>query len=112
MSLFSKKDFHDWVNTTFGQVTICTLCLIFAHEISKLLVKDNNSNSKPYLKDYKLINEKYNNFLTEECPYITNIKERINVTLTILSQMNIIESLITNDVHDINSFNWLKYIRK
>ena len=111
LSNFSKKDFHDWVNTTFGQVTICTLCLIFAHEISKLLVQDNNSNSKPYLKDYKLINEKYNNFLTEECPYITNIKERINVTLTILSQMNIIESLITNDVHDINSFNWLKYIR-
>ena len=112
LSNFSKKDFHDWVNSTFSQVTICTLCLIFTHEISKLLVQENNNNnSKSYLKDYKLINEKYNNFLQEECPIINNIKERINVTLTILSQMNIIESLIANDVHDINSFNWLKYIR-
>ena len=111
LSQFSKKDFHDWVNTTFSQITICTLCLIFTHEISKLLVQDNNTTTKPYLKDYKLINEKYNNFLQEECAYINNIKDRINVTLTIISQMNIIESLIENDVHDINSFNWLKYIR-
>ena len=111
LNLFSKKDFHDWVNSTFSQITICTLCLIFTHEISKLLVQDNNNNSKMYLKDYKLINEKYNNFLHDECVYINNIKDRINVTLTIISQMNIIESLISNDVHDINSFNWLKYIR-
>jgi hypothetical protein len=63
------------------------------------------------MKDYKLITEKYNNFLQEECTYINNIRDRINVTLTILAQINIIESLIENDVHDINSFNWLKYIR-
>ena len=111
LNLFSKKDFHDWVNSTFSQITICTLCLIFTHEISKLLVQDNNNNSKMFLKDYKLINEKYNNFLHDECVYINNIKDRINVTLTIISQMNIIESLISNDIHDINSFNWLKYIR-
>ena len=111
MKIFSRKDFHEWVNSTFSQITICTLYLIFTHEISKLLVQENNRNSKLYLKDYKLINEKYNNFLKEECPYIKNIKERINVTLTIISQMNMIEALIANDVHDINSFNWLKYIR-
>ena len=111
LSLFSKKDFHDWVNSTFGQITICTLCLIFTHEISKLLVQESNNNSKLYMKDYKLITEKYNNFLQEECTYINNIRDRINVTLTILAQINIIESLIENDVHDINSFNWLKYIR-
>ena len=112
LSLFSKKDFHDWVNSTFSQITICTLCLIFTHEISKLLVQDNNnSKTKVYLKDYKLILEKYTNFLQEECSYINNIKDRINVTLTIISQMSIIESLIANDINDINSFNWLKYIR-
>ena len=112
LSLFSKKDFHDWVNSTFSQITICTLCLIFTHEISKLLVQENNnSKTKVYIKDYKLILEKYTNFLQEECSYINNIKDRINVTLTIISQMSIIESLIANDIHDINSFNWLKYIR-
>ena len=112
LNLFSKKDFHDWVNSTFSQITICTLCLIFTHEISKILIhEDNNSKSKLYLKDYKLIIEKYTTFLKEECSHINNIKDRINVTLTIISQMNIIESLIANDIHDINSFNWLKYIR-
>ena len=112
LSLFSKKDFHEWVNSTFSQITICTLSLIFTHEISKLLVQDNNDDkAKPYLKDYKLINEKYNNFLQEECAFINKIRDRINVTLTIISQMNIIEALIKDDVHDINSFNWLKYIR-
>ena len=111
LSLFSKKEFHDWVNCTFNQIAICTLCLIFTHEISKLLVSEENSKSKIYIRDYKLINEKYKNFLSEECNYINNIKDRINVTLTIISQMNIVESLMKNDVHDINSFNWLKYIR-
>ena len=110
LSLFSKKEFHEWVNSTFNQVTICTLCLIFTHEISKLLVSTNNK-GKMYIKDYKSIKEKYNNFLTEECDYINSLKDRINITLTIISQMNIIESLIKNDVNDINSFNWLKYIR-
>ena len=110
LSLFSKKEFHEWVNSTFNQVTICTLCLIFTHEISKLLVSSNNK-GKMYIKDYKSIKEKYNNFLTEECDYINSLKDRINITLTIISQMNIIESLIKNDVNDINSFNWLKYIR-
>ena len=111
LSLFSKKDFHEWVNSTFSQITICTLCLIFTHEISKLLVSDNKNKGKVFIKDYKLINEKYNNFLTDECIHINNMKERINVILTIISQMNIIDSLIKNDVQDINSFNWLKYIR-
>ena len=111
LSLFSKKEFHDWVNCTFNQITLCTLCLIFTHEISKLLVSEENTKNKAYIKDYKLINEKYKNFLSDECSYINNIKDRINVTLTIISQMNIIDSLIKNDVHDINSFNWLKYIR-
>ena len=110
LSLFSKKDFHEWVNSTFNQITICTLSLIFTHEISKLLVSGNNK-GKMHVKDYKLIIEKYNNFLTQDCNYINNLKDRINVSLTILSQMNIIESLIKNDVYDINSFNWLKYIR-
>ena len=110
LNMFSKKDFHDWVNSTFNQVTICTLCLIFTHEISKLLISENN-NGKMLTKDYKLINERYNNFLTDECTYINCLKNRINVILTIISQMNIIETLIKNDVHDINSFNWLKYIR-
>ena len=94
LSQFSRKDFHEWVNSTFSQITICTLYLIFTHEISKLLVQDNNKNSKMYLKDYKLINEKYNNFLKEECAYIKNTKERINVTLTIISQMNMMMFMI------------------
>ena len=110
LNMFSKKDFHDWVNSTFNQITICTLCLIFTHEISKLLISENN-NGKMLTKDYKLINERYNNFLTDECNFINCLKNRINVILTIISQMNIIETLIKNDVHDINSFNWLKYIR-
>ena len=109
LNLFSKKEFHQWVNSTYSQITICTLCLIFTHEISKLLVSENKG--KMYIKDYQLINEKYNNFLNEECYNINNLKDRINVMLTIISQMNIIDSLIKNDVHDINSFNWLKYIR-
>ena len=111
LSLFSKKEFHEWVNCTFNQITLCTLCLIFTHEISKLLVSEDNSKNKLYIKDYKLINEKYYNFLSDDCKYINNIKDKINVTLTIISQMNIIDSLIKNDVHDINSFDWLKYIR-
>ena len=109
LNLFSKKEFHHWVNSTYSQITICTLCLIFTHEISKLLVSENKG--KSYIKDYKLINEKYNNFLRDECSYINNVRDRINVILTIISQMNIIDSLIKNDVHDINSFDWLKYIR-
>ena len=112
LNLFSKKDFHDWVNSTFNQIILCTLCLIFTHEISKILISvTENKKAKTYIKDYKLINEKFTNFLSEECEYINNIKDRINVTLTLISQMNIIDSLIKNDVHDINSFNWLKYIR-
>ena len=112
LNLFSKKEFHDWVNSTFNQITLCTLCLIFTHEISKILISvTENKKGKPYIKDYKLIYEKYTNFLSEECDYINNIKDKINITLTLISQMNIIDSLIKNDVHDINSFNWLKYIR-
>ena len=116
LNLFPQKEFHDWVNCTFNQITICTLCLIFTHEISKLLISDNktggkNSKEKIFIKDYKLINEKYNHFLTKECNSINNIKDRINTILTIISQMNIVDDLIKNDVHDINSFNWLKYIR-
>ena len=112
LNLFSKKDFHDWVNSTFNQITLCTLCLIFTHEISKILISvSENKKGKAYIKDYKMINEKYTNFLSEECDYINNVKDRINITLTLISQMNIIDSLLKNDVHDINSFNWLKYIR-
>ena len=111
LSLFSKKEFHEWANSTFNQITICTLCLIFTHEISKLLVSDNKNKNKLIMKDYKLINEKYNNFVSDECILINNIKNRINVVLTLISQMNIVESLMKNDVQDINSFNWLKYIR-
>jgi hypothetical protein len=111
LSLFSKKEFHEWANSTFNQIAICTLCLIFTHEISKMLVSDNKNKSKMIIKDYKLINEKYNNFVGDECPLINNIKNRINIVLTLISQMNIIDSLIKNDVQDINSFNWLKYIR-
>ena len=60
LSSFSRKDFHEWVNSTFSQITICTLYLIFTHEISKLLVQENNRNSKLYLKDYKKCNSYYN----------------------------------------------------
>ena len=107
---FSKKNFHTWVNTTFSQIAICTLCLIFTNEISNLLA-DETSKEKIPLKEYNLINQKYNQWLTEECSSITEYINRSNIILTIISHMNIINSLIKNNVYDINSFNWLKYIR-
>ncbi len=107
---FSKKNFHTWVNTTFSQIAICTLCLIFTNEISNLLA-DETSKEKIPLKEYNLINQKYNQWLTEECSSITEFINRSNIILTIISHMNIISSLIKNNVYDINSFNWLKYIR-
>ena len=110
LSTFSKKDFHTWVNTTFNQISICTLCLIFTNEISNLLADDTYKEKMP-LKEYNLINQKYNQWLTEECCQITDTINRVNIILTIISQMNIIDSLIKNNVYDINSFNWLKYIR-
>ena len=110
LSTFSKKNFHTWVNTTFNQIAICTLCLIFTNEISNLLADDNYKEKMP-LKEYNLINQKYNQWLTEECSFITDSINRANIILTIISQMNIIDSLIKNNVYDINSFNWLKYIR-
>ena len=110
LSTFSKKNFHTWVNTTFNQIAICTLCLIFTNEISNLLADDNYKEKMP-LKEYNLINQKYNQWLTEECSSITDSINRANIILTIISQMNIIDSLIKNNVYDINSFNWLKYIR-
>ena len=110
LSTFSKKNFHTWVNTTFNQISICTLCLIFTNEISNLLADDNYKEKMP-LKEYNLINQKYNQWLTEECSLITDSINRANIILTIISQMNIIDSLIKNNVYDINSFNWLKYIR-
>ena len=110
LSTFSKKNFHTWVNTTFSQIAICTLCLIFTNEISNLLADDTYKEKMP-LKEYNLINQKYNQWLTEECSLITDSINRANIILTIISQMNIIDSLIKNNVYDINSFNWLKYIR-
>ena len=110
LSTFSKKNFHTWVNTTFNQIAICTLCLIFTNEISNLLADDNYKEKMP-LKEYNLINQKYNQWLTEECSLISDTINRANIILTIISQMNIIEALIKNNVYDINSFNWLKYIR-
>ena len=110
LSTFSKKNFHTWVNTTFNQIAICTLCLIFTNEISNLLADDKFKEKMP-LKEYNLINQKYNQWLTEECSSITDSINRSNILLTIISQMNIIDSLIKNNVYDINSFNWLKYIR-
>ena len=110
LSTFSKKDFHTWVNSTFNQISICTLCLIFTNEISNLLADDTYKEKMP-LKEYNLINLKYNQWLIEECCQITDAINRANIILTIISQMNIIHSLIKNNVYDINSFNWLKYIR-
>ena len=107
---FSKKNFHTWVNTTFSQISICTLCLIFTNEISNLLADENYKEKMP-LKEYNLINQKYNQWLTEECCNISNNINRANIILTIISHMNILNSLIKNNVYDINSFNWLKYIR-
>ena len=107
---FSKKNFHTWVNTTFSQIAICTLCLIFTNEISNLLA-DETSKEKIPLKEYNLINQKYNQWLTEECLLVSDNINRTNIILTIISHMNIINSLIKNNVYDINSFNWLKYIR-
>ena len=110
LSSFSKKNFHTWVNTTFNQIAICTLCLIFTNEISNLLADDTNKDKVP-LKEFNLINQKYNQWLSEECSLINDYINRSNIILTIISQMNIIDSLIKNNVSDINSFNWLKYIR-
>ena len=107
---FSKKNFHTWVNTTFSQIAICTLCLIFTNEISNLLADDNSKEKIP-LKEYNLINQKYNQWLIEECSLVSDNINRANIILTIISHMNIINSLIKNNVYDINSFNWLKYIR-
>ena len=107
---FSKKNFHTWVNTTFSQIAICTLCLIFTNEISNLLADDNSKEKIP-LKEYNLINQKYNQWLTEECSLVSDNINRANIILTIISHMNIINSLIKNNVYDINSFNWLNYIR-
>ena len=107
---FSKKNFHTWINTTFPQIAICTLCLIFTNEISNLLA-DETSKEKIPLKEYNLINQKYNQWLTEECNLVSDNINRTNIILTIISHMNIINALIKNNVFDINSFNWLKYIR-
>ena len=107
---FSKKNFHTWVNTTFSQIAICTLCLIFTNEISNLLADETYKEKIP-LKEYNLINQKYNQWLTEECSLVNDNVKHANIILTIISHMNIINSLIKNNVYDINSFNWLKYIR-
>ena len=98
------------MNTTFSQIAICTLCLIFTNEISNLLADDNSKEKIP-LKEYNLINQKYNQWLIEECSSVSDNINRANIILTIISHMNIINSLIKNNVYDINSFNWLKYIR-
>ena len=110
LSIFPKINFRTWVNTTFNQITICALCLIFTNEISNLLEDDDYKEKMP-LKLYNLIEQRYNQWLAEECSSITHPINRGNIILTIISHMNIIDSLIKNNVVDISSFNWLKYIR-
>ena len=110
LNSFSKNKFHDWVNMSINQIIICTLSLIFTNEVTNLLTRLNTKNKIP-LKEYKLINQKYTQWLKEECSHITNIINKTNVILTMLSQMSIVDSLIKNDVGDVTSFNWLKYIR-
>ena len=124
LNTFSKKSFHSWINNNFSQISICTLNMIFTNEISNLLseidnTKNNNNNNnsnnnnkvKFPLKEFNLIINKYNQWLSEEIYKINNNIIRVNIAITILVQINIIENLIKNEVNDINSFNWLKYIR-
>ena len=108
LSNFTKKSFHNWINSTYSQISICTLCLIFTNEISNLL---SEQHKKTPLREFNLINQKYNQWLKEESNQINGNIIKINIILTLLSQLNIIEFLIKNEISDINSFNWLKFIR-
>ena len=71
LSIFPKINFRTWVNTTFNQITICALCLIFTNEISNLLEDDDYKEKMP-LKLYNLIEQRYNQWLAEECSSITH----------------------------------------
>ena len=71
LSVFPKINFRTWVNTTFNQITICALCLIFTNEISNLLEDDDYKEKMP-LKLYNLIEQRYNQWLAEECSSITH----------------------------------------
>ena len=108
LSNFSKKSFHNWINSTFSQISICTLCLIFTNEISNLL---SEQNKKAPLREFNLISQKYQQWIKDESNQINGNIIKVNIILTLLSQLNIIEFLIKNDISDINSFNWLKFIR-
>ena len=108
LSNFSKKSFHSWINTTYSQISICTLCLIFTNEISNLL---SAQNKKCPLREFNLISQKYRQWLKEESSQINGNIVKVNMILTLLSQLNIVEFLIKNEINDINSFNWLKFIR-
>ena len=108
LSNFSKKSFHNWINSTYSQISICTLCLIFTNEISNLL---SEQNKKTPLREFNLISQKYNQWLKEESTQINGNIIKVNIILTLLSQLNIVDFLIKNEISDINSFNWLKFIR-
>ncbi len=108
LSNFSKKSFHNWINSTFSQISICTLCLIFTNEISNLL---SEQNKKAPLREFNLISQKYQQWIKDESNQINGNIIKVNIILTLLSQLNIIEFLIKNEISDINSFNWLKFIR-
>ena len=108
LSNFSKKSFHNWINITYSQISICTLCLIFTNEISNLL---SEQNKKAPLREFNLISQKYQQWIKDESNQINGNIIRVNIILTLLSQLNIIEFLIKNEISDINSFNWLKFIR-
>ena len=108
LSSFSKKSFHNWINSTYSQISICTLCLIFTNEISNLL---SEQNKKSPLREFNLISQKYHQWLKEESNKINGNIIKVNIILTLLSQLNIVDFLSKNEISDINSFNWLKYIR-
>ena len=100
LSEFSSKSFSTWNSSSISQISINSLCLIFTNEVSQLL-----SHSKNPKKDFDLIIDKYNQWLRDKTRLNTNI------ILTLINHISIIEHLLKKNITDINSFEWLKFIR-
>ena len=100
LSEFSSKSFISWHSNSISQISINSLNLIFTNELSQLLI-----HSKNHKKDFELIIDKYNRWLQDKTRLNTNI------ILTLINHISIIEHLLKKNITEINSFEWLKFIR-
>jgi len=66
---------------------------------------------KKILRDFNLISQKYQEWIKDESYQINGNIIKINIEFNLLSQLNILEFLLKNEIYEINSFNWLKIIR-